>query len=94
MGSACNTSETVLDVFHGSVCCQSLSYGWSEVRKAGSGGPADCRQIFSPDYLRQMMWSGGALQSMTKGQEGKEVPRGCAVPESIAERDLERMHGA
>lgn len=52
MGSACNTSEIVLDVFHGSVCCQSLSYGWSEVRKAGSGGPADCRQIFSPDYLR------------------------------------------
>lgn len=48
------------DVFCGSVYCQSLSDGWREVGKAGSGGLARCGQIVSPGYTRQMVvvwWS-------------------------------------
>lgn len=41
-------------IFYGSLYCQSLSYSWSEVGKAGSGGLARCRWIVSRGYTREM----------------------------------------
>lgn len=89
-----NTAEIVLNVFCSLVYCESLSYGWIEIGKAGPGGLAHCRKIISPGYIRQMAVVWWSFAMCDREDEGDKVPWECAVPEGTTEHDLERIHNA